>query len=377
MPSPAHYVLVEDAHPFYAAAILPSDFPILLLIAFSLPELVTRARRPGVIGSLAIALVALLVIATFAHPATQGVLSVGRVVGTTTLALAFADLRRDSERRFVLVVVALTAAAQTGIALGEIAYGDLLVAYPHDPVILVGPFFRPNGTMPDAFILAGFTLVAASLFAAHALRRTGRARLVWTAITSFVLIPVGITFSRAAAAGYALGVAILTPGALGRRDGQRLVLAAVLAGGMLPALATIEGWTARNAESPVEGSAVNRLATVTQVLPLIAEEPLFGVGPGRTASALRDREARVPGSVVEQNPPHDVPVVIALEAGIPAGLIALALIAAIGLGARRAGAMGLLCYAVLLPYLLVDNWPYTTGAGLIIGALWAAGSVER
>ena len=32
MPSPAHYVLVEDAHPFYTAAIWPSDLPILLLV---------------------------------------------------------------------------------------------------------------------------------------------------------------------------------------------------------------------------------------------------------------------------------------------------------------------------------------------------------
>ena len=230
--------------------------------------------------------------------------------------------------------------------------------------------------MPTAFILAGFGLVSAALFAARALRSTGRVRPIWAALISFVLIPVGITFSRSAAAGYLLGVGILSPGALRRRDGQRLILAAFLVGGLLPALGTIEGWTARNADSPISGSAVNRVATVAQALPLIAGEPLFGVGPGRTVAALRDREARVPGSVGEVNAPHDVPVVIALEAGIPAGVVALALIAALGFRARRAGMMALLCYAILLPYLIVDNWPYTSVNGLIIAALWAAGSVD-
>jgi len=27
---------------------------------------------------------------------------------------------------------------------------------------------------------------------------------------------------------------------------------------------------------------------------------------------------------------------------------------------------------VLLPYLILDNWPYTTGAGLIILGLWGS-----
>jgi hypothetical protein len=376
MPSPAHYVLVQDSDPFFTAAIRLSDLSILALVALSVPELGGRARRPGILGSLAIALVTLLAIGALVHPATQGGLTIGRLVGAIAIAIAIADLGGEAERRFLLVVVALTAATQTGIALGELAYGGLLVAYAHDPVLLVGPFFRPNGTMPTAYVLAGFALVSASLFVARALRSTGRVRLVWAALTSFALIPVGITFSRAAAAGYVVAAGILTSGVLRRREGQLVLLAAFLAGGVLPALGTIEGWTARNADSPIAGSAVNRVATITQVLPLIAGEPFFGVGPGRTAAALREREARVPGSIVEVNSPHSVPVVIALEAGVPAGLVALGLIVALGLRARHAGTTALLCYVVLLPYLLADNWPYTSENGLIIVALWAAGSVD-
>jgi len=117
---------------------------------------------------------------------------------------------------------------------------------------------------------------------------------------------------------------------------------------------------------------VNRLSTITQALPLIAAEPLLGVGPGRTMVALRDQAERVPGSVTELNPPHDVPIAIALEAGMPAGLVALALLVALGRRAWRRGTAAVLGYAVLLPYLILDNWPYTTGAGLIILGLWGS-----
>jgi len=107
-------------------------------------------------------------------------------------------------------------------------------------------------------------------------------------------------------------------------------------------------------------------------VPLIAADPIFGVGPGRTMVAIRDRADRVPGSIVELNPPHDVPIAIAVEAGVPAGLVALALLVALGLRALRRGTAALLAYAVLVPYLVIDNWPYTTGAGLIVLGLWAS-----
>jgi O-antigen ligase/polysaccharide polymerase Wzy-like membrane protein len=370
MPSPANLVLAPDPNPFFTAAIRPSDLPLAALIGLSIPGLAGRVRRAGSVERLALALVGLVAVAVAVHPALQGLLVLGRLVGVLALALGISDLRRAEERRFLLVALGLTALAQTTLAIVQLWRGDILATGPQDP--LIGPFTRPNGTLPFAYVLAGLALVGGAIIAAQLLRRPTRGRWAWAAVAAIALVPAGITFSRAAAGGLALGAAALVPGVIRRRPGHALALAAILAGGVLPALATRDGWTARNAESPAVGSAVNRLATVTQALPLIAADPVVGVGPGRTMVAIRDRAARVPGSITELNPPHDVPIAIALEAGVPAGLVALALLVALGLRALRRGTAALLAYGVLVPYLVIDNWPYTTGAGLVMLGLWAA-----
>lgn len=370
MPSPANLVLFPDPNPFFTAAIRPSDLPIAALIALSIPGLGGRIRRSGGVERLVLALVGLLAISVAVHPALQGVLILYRLIGTIAIALGVADLRRAEERRFLLVALALTAMAQTALAIVQLWRGDILATGTPDP--LIGPFTRANGTLPFAYVLAGLALLGGAILAAQLLRRPTRGRWAWSALSLIALVPVGITFSRAAAAGLTLGAAVLVPGAIRRRPGHALALAAFIVGGVLPAIATRDGWTARNADSPAGSSAVNRLATVTQALPLIAADPIVGVGPGRTMVAIRDRAERVPGSIVELNPPHDVPIAIAVEAGAPAGIVALGLLVALGLRALRRGTAALLVYAVLVPYLVIDNWPYTTGAGLIMLGLWGS-----
>ena len=370
MPSPADLVLAADPNPFFTAAIRPSDVPLAALIALSISALPDRVRRSGTVARLGLALATLVALAALVHPALQGVLVLYRLIGALAIAVGIADLRRVHERRFVLVALALTATAQTALAIIQLWRGDVLATGPQDP--LIGPFTRANGTLPFAYVLAGLGLVCGAILVGHVLRERTRWRFAWSAAAATALVTAGITFSRAAAGGLALGAAALVPGVIRGRRGHALALATILVGGALPALATRDGWIARNADSPAGGSAVNRLSTITQALPLIAAEPLLGVGPGRTMVALRDQAERVPGSVTELNPPHDVPIAIALEAGAPAGLVALALLVALGRRAWRRGTAAVLGYAVLLPYLILDNWPYTTGAGLIILGLWGS-----
>lgn len=369
MPSPANLVFAPDPNPFFTAAIRPSDLPLAALIVLSIPGLAGRVRRSGSVERLALTLVGLVAIAVAVHPALQGVLILGRLAGALAIALGISDLRRAQERRFLLVALALTAIAQTALAIVQLWRGDILATGPQDP--LIGPFTRPNGTLPFAYVLAGLALIGGAILAAQLLRRPPRG-WAWSALSAIALVPAGITFSRAAAGGLALGAAVLVPGVVRRRPGHALALATILAAGVLPALATRDGWAARNADSPAGGSAVNRLATVTQALPLIAADPIVGVGPGRTMVAIRDRAERVPGSISELSPPHDVPIAIAVEAGVPAGLVALALLVGLGLRALQRGTAALLAYTVLVPYLVIDNWPYTTGAGLVMLGLWAA-----
>ena len=83
---------------------------------------------------------------------------------------------------------------------------------------------------------------------------------------------------------------------------------------------------ARSDEYPALASADRRLELIVQTLPLLARDPLLGIGPGNTVAELRERKAREPGSVDLIQPPHDVPYLIALETGIPGGLVASALL---------------------------------------------------
>src|SRR5205814_7549952 len=126
-------------------------------------------------------------------------------------------------RRFLLVALALTGIAQTALAMVQLWRGDILATGPQDP--FVGGFTRPNGTLPFAYVLAGLALIAGAILAAQVLRKSTRSRWAWSAAAAIALVPVGVTFSRAAAGGLALGAAVLVPGAIRRRPGHALALA--------------------------------------------------------------------------------------------------------------------------------------------------------
>jgi len=372
LPSPAHVVLVDDPHSYFQVAPRLSDLPLAALLALSLPATIVALRRRalGATGTLAAALLALVAVALVAHPSWQGLQTLFRLAGATAAAVAFARLSAPRERRLVLVALALTALTQTALALAQLAVGDLLVAYEHDPLITVGPFIRPAGTLPNGFVLAGLALVAATALARPAVSARGAGLLAWSGAIALAVAPVGVVFSRAAALGAALAATALAPGAL-RSTGARVALAAFVAGAALPALAVAEGWAARSGEFPATASGDLRLALIAQTLPLVAEDPLLGVGPGRAVPALRELEARAPGSVVRFQPAHSVPFVVALEAGIPAAIASVALLAALAVSAWRRGPEALAVHLALLPYLLLDNYLWTSAPGMLLLGLWA------
>lgn len=370
MPSPAHLVLVEDPRPFFAVAVRLADVPLALLIALAAPLALARLRALGILGGLTAAFVALVVLSLLVHPSPHGLQTLFRVMSAIALVLALLDARLDRERRFVLVALALTALTQTALAVAQVAYGDLLVAYEHPPVFEAGPFIRPAGTMANGFVLAGLALVAAAALAVRAL--SPRASIAWVAVAALAIVPVGISFSRAAALGGLLLVAALVPGAL-RLLRQRAVLAALLVGLALPALVTLEGWITREAQHSTGDSAGTRVELATQAWPLLARDPLLGVGPGRTMQELRRLQMETPGAIRDDRflePPHSLPLVIGLEAGIPAGLVSVALLALVGVRAVRSGPAAVMAYAGLLPYTALDNYLWTAPTGPTLLALW-------
>ncbi|HUG55751.1 MAG TPA: O-antigen ligase family protein [Candidatus Limnocylindrales bacterium] len=373
MPSPAGVLLVDDPHPYFKVALLLSDLPLAVLVALSVPDAIARlrTRRFGAIGALTVALVSLVAAAFLVNPSPQGAQTLFRVIAGLSVALTLHALRLDRERRFVLVALAMTAIVQMLLAVAQLARGDALVAYEHPPLFEVGPYIRPGGTLANGFVLAGLALVASSALAGRAL--SSRRTLAWTAAAALAVVPVGITFSRAAALGIALGAAVLVPGAL-RSRAQALVLASLVLAAGVPALLVADGWIVRGTEHSTAASADARYVLAVQTIPLIRREPLLGVGPGRTMASLRDLERDVPGSILSEQylePPHNLPLVIALEAGIPAGLVSVALIGLAALRALRRGAAAQLAFTGLLPFVALDHYLWTTPTGLMLLALWA------
>ncbi len=375
LPSLARLSLVADEHPYYSVGIGLADVAAAVLLAFAIPAVARRIaeRRIDALGTTALAFGAIALLSFALHPSPQGAQTLFRLASAVAIAIAILDVQGARERRLLLFAVAITAVTQTLLAIAQVAVGDLLVAYEHPPVIKAGPFIRPAGSLPNGFVLAGYALVTSALLAAPAI--ASGAGAVRSVLVALAAAPVGLSFSRAAALGAALAAAPLAPGALRGARAQRIVLAAFLIGVGLPALVTREGWLARSDEYPALASADRRLELIVQTLPLLARDPLLGIGPGNTVAELRERKAREPGSVDLIQPPHDVPYLIALETGIPGGLVASALLVLIGLRAWRLGPERMMAFLALLPYLALDNYPWTAATGLPLLGLWAGASL--
>lgn len=374
LPSPVFVSFVPDPEVFYPVGLGLADLALAVLVAFSVGPIARRvaARRMDAMGWLALAFVALVAAAFVWNPSPQGAGVLFRLVAAAAIAIAVVELREPRERRLLLFAIAVTAAIQTTLAAAQIVVGDVLVAYEHPPVLRAGPFIRPAGTMQNSIVLAGYALLFSAMLAAPALAGPRR----WSALVAIAVAPVGFTFSRAALAGAALAALPLVAGALRRHRPAVGVLVALVAGVGLPALLTLAGWTGRGDVYPVEASAGRRAELIVQTLPLLAAEPVFGIGPGNTVTLLRERQASEPGSVEVAQPPHDVPYLVMLEAGVPAGLLAAALLAALGLRALRTGPVALLPFLALLPHLLLDQYPWSAELGLPLVGLWAGASAS-
>lgn len=371
LPSPVRVVVLSDPHPYYTVAVRLSDLGIVAVFLLSLPDLVRALRRPSAIGALTTALGVLLLLAFAIHPSAQGAQTLTRYFGSAALAFAILRIPVGHDRNLLFFALAATAASQSLLSGAQLIAADLLVPYAHPPIITFGPFIRTIGTFSDTFVLAGYALVIAAWLAREALAQP--ARRWWPVLVAIALVPVGYSFSRAAAVAAALMTVPLLRRGAGDAPGYRLLLAAMLVGTVVPAALTRDGWVGREASTSVTTSADIRANLITQTFPLLAQQPLVGIGPGNTLDALRHLDTRLPGEGYLE-PPHDVPYLIALEAGIPAGIVALALMLLIGLRTwREPGRM--IAFVSLLTFLLLDNFPWTAPNGLPLVALWASASL--
>jgi hypothetical protein len=300
------------------------------------------------------------------HPSLEGALLTARFCGA--VALAWTIWRASADGHFScarsvlvataleIVVVCLQRAHGGPVGLGVL--GERQQAF-----YLQGRVPVPRGTFSHPYVLTGFLLAAVGITYGERVRWTP----VWFAAVGAV---IGCTFSRSAV----LALLVFTVVAATRwRDGDRMTAAAVgalLAAVIAVAIVSLSGWQARSHQTWTSTTADEvssyRVTAARDAVHLIAAHPLFGFGPGNAmgpaaASRYADRSVDLA---------HDVPLLLAAEAGIPVGLLAVAAVAAASHLVRRAGWSATFVFVSYLPFILFDNFPYATPQGLAITAVW-------
>src|SRR5260221_4064594 len=95
---------------------------------------------------------------------------------------------------------------------------------------------------------------------------------------------------------------------------------------------------------------------MAETVGLIADSPFIGIAPGRSLFVLPARYPDVPE--IGYQPVHDLPLLVAVEAGVLAGGIAVALLLTLAWRARRDLAAVAL-FVAFLPPVLLGHYTYT------------------
>jgi len=207
------------------------------------------------------------------------------------------------------------------------------------------PLLRARGPFSHHLTLAGFLLIGLLQGLprpdlAPLLGRRGAAagRFLGLVATGLAALGLLATLSRGAALALGVGLAVAAGGAYrGHPRGSRRVVALVpLAAGALLALAlpALAAWRSPGLVQAARASSADRLVLWRAGWESIRENPVLGIGAGRTSA---DIPPRLPPGYRRPGPPshlHSAPLTLALERGLPALLCWLLFL----FGVFRAGA---------------------------------------
>jgi O-antigen ligase len=242
------------------------------------------------------------------------------------------------------------------------------------------PFYRafgtpaPQGSMVHIYVLAGLGLLAGA-FLIWAASEMARPR-VWLVAAAIAISSVGFTYSRAGALGLLLLVgAVVVAGYPPLRRRSLAMTAALVIGAGVPALIWSGGWTTRASQTT---SAATSAALTTdrghllgQAVHIIEHNPILGVGPGRYATAVRDRFGSRPINYrAVFQPVHNIPTLAAAEGGVLAGVVVAATFIALGWRALRSGALPTAVFLCYLPFFMLDQFAYAFPQGIVMTGLW-------
>ena len=353
-------------------SVSPSDLASLVILALWAASTLGRGRRTPLrrVGgplcwAVAIAL-ALEALALAVHPSPRGFELLARVAAAAATADLVRRARGARARRALLAGIVVVGSAQALLGIVQSLTGKALAVRPFafdGELYQFGSSWAGRGGFGHPYHLSCLLALAigAAVLGVHGARRP----LPWGLALGLCATGMAVTFSRAGVLGLAAVLVVAAVSWLRNRDRSGWIVVAIAVGLAVGMTGFGDGWASKSAGS-VDGSSVDsgRRDRAAEAVRLIREEPLVGVGPGRYVIALEDVEH------TELRPAHNLPLHVAAEAGVLAGLAAAVALALLALHCLRLGARCLTVFLPMVPFLLLDDYPYTWAGGLALTGVW-------
>lgn len=257
------------------------------------------------------------------------------VEGVSLFYLTFGVLRARPESRGPLLIVAFIAMSLAALpAVAQVSQNEATGFYRQGcvPVTRTGAIppdslTRAVGTFLNPNVLAGHLLLLAPLgLLAVGAPRLGQHRLALLIPVVLAYVAVFFTYSRAAVL---MGLVALGVGILFTRGARRLPLLAVTAAVLIGSLLLVSSCGGDST------AGFGRKQEWSETLAVIRENPVYGVGLGRTGDVLHARDARSSARHA-----HNLFLTWWADAGTGALLAWLALVAVLLVRAARAALGG-------------------------------------
>lgn len=354
--------------------IAPFDAALAGLVALWLIEM-RRERAgnpvsiPASITTVVTGALAFVVVASFiVHPSPRGIEMILRAVAAIAVVDSWRLLPVDVKHKLLGLLLAM-GAAQSVLAMIQSwrkePFGLNLVDYA-GPLYQFGDSYAGRGGLHHPYHLTVFVVVAMAAGLVGILR--AQRVVLWLGGLALCGAGIAVTYSRASLLGLAPAAVLVLLAS--RRSGWRILRASfvvVAIGFVAAALVFGTGWTSRLEDTTGDNTASGRSERWREAADLASDNLLLGVGPGRYTIELSDRS----DSTTFPLPAHNVLAHSAAELGVVgAGLVAILGVFAL-LFARRRGALALAAVLLVVPFFLLDAYPYVIPTGIATTALLA------
>ena len=341
------------------------DIVLIILSVLAIPLLVRRDSyrdRPiGLIGMAAFATVTLILLAF--QPSLEGLVRFVRFAGITGAIAIVRWMLPPTYRAVVIWPLTFSVGTQAAWALAQ----TFVWRNGHESGItrrFDHSWTQGYGSMDGAYALAAFMVLGIAIVLA-----SGRFRrihpLMWLTVV-LAAASISGSFGRQGvlAAFFIAGLYGLAWLINRKRDDLAASLAVVVPMSIGIAVAW-DGWQVRAAETAA-GQQWGREALLNRAFGIIEANPLFGVGPGNYGPTL----ARTGLTEVDITMVHNVPVLVAAEYGVPAGILFVVWIGLLGISALFTSVRTAAVFVAIAPYLVFDHPHIAYAYGIAEFGLW-------